>query len=85
MPNKYFNAANIAAGQKRDPNRIEGQIEALKEFWLQHPDWRLVQLVRNVSEWEPPSGKVSVDTFYQEDTEFFSKLSAYPYAPKEEL
>ena len=46
--------------QPRDPDRIPEVLEAIKQLWEQHPDWRLGQLIRNVA----PLGK---DVFYVED------------------
>ena len=33
----------------RDPDRIDGIIEAVKAEWQQAPDWRLGQLIVNIS------------------------------------
>ena len=33
----------------RDPNRIDQVIEAVKTEWKQAPDWRLGQLIVNIS------------------------------------
>lgn len=33
----------------RDPNRIDTIIEAVKAEWKQEPDWRLGQLIVNIS------------------------------------
>ena len=46
----------------RDPNRIDTVIEAVKEEWRQVPDWRLGQLIVNISR---AAGKM--DPFFLED------------------
>ena len=33
----------------RDPNRIDGICDLLKEVWKQYPDWRLGQLIFNLT------------------------------------
>ena len=33
----------------RDPNRIDSVIETVKEEWKKEPDWRLGQLIVNIS------------------------------------
>ena len=33
----------------RDPNRIPVMLEELKTLWETHPDWRLGQLIVNLS------------------------------------
>lgn len=43
----------------RDPNRIDVICDLLKEVWKQYPDWRLGQLIFNLT------GKY--DNFYVED------------------
>ena len=49
----------------RDENRIDKMCELLRQTWHLVPDWRLGQLVVNISK----SCK-SLDTFYVEDEEF---------------
>lgn len=44
----------------RDPNRIDVICDLLKEVWKQYPDWRLGQLIFNLT------GKY--DCFYVEDS-----------------
>ena len=43
----------------RDPNRIDGICDLLKEVWKQYPDWRLGQLLFNITG--------QYDMFYVED------------------
>lgn len=43
----------------RDPNKIDVICDLLKEVWKQYPDWRLGQLIFNLT------GKY--DCFYVED------------------
>lgn len=38
----------------RNPERIEPMCEALKEYWNEHPDQRLGQLVTNLSTMHDP-------------------------------
>ena len=46
----------------RDPKRIDVVIEAVKEEWKKEPDWRLGQLIVNISR---AAGKM--DPFFLED------------------
>ena len=50
----------------RDPERIERICDLLKEVWKQYPDWRLGQLIFNLT------GKY--DCFYVEDNVLEEKL-----------
>lgn len=43
----------------RDPNRIDGICDLLRKVWKQYPDWRLGQLIFNLTG--------SYDCFYVED------------------
>lgn len=43
----------------RDPNRIDEICDLLKEVWKQYPDWRLGQLLFNITG--------QYDMFYVED------------------
>ena len=43
----------------RDPNRIDVICDLLRDVWKQHPDWRLGQLIFNLT------GRY--DCFYVED------------------
>jgi uncharacterized protein YihD (DUF1040 family) len=43
----------------RDPARIDRLLDALRRYWMQHPDLRLGQIVCNASG--------EVDPFYLED------------------
>ena len=33
----------------RDPNRITKTLKAIEKFWMANPDWRLGQLIVNIS------------------------------------
>ena len=33
----------------RDPNRIDTMLDELKQLWMTDPDWRLGQLIANLS------------------------------------
>jgi hypothetical protein len=46
---------------ERDPQRIDPMIDALRELWHRHPDYRLGQLVVNLT------GKLAPEVFYFED------------------
>ena len=46
----------------RDPKRIDAVIEAVRDEWKQVPDWRLGQLIVNISR---AAGKM--DPFFLED------------------
>ena len=35
----------------RDPVRIRSILEEIERIWVQHPDWRLGQLVSNLTGW----------------------------------
>ena len=49
-----------------DPNRIDEIWDLLREIWKQYPDWRLGQLIFNLT------GKY--DCFYVEDSDLEEKL-----------
>jgi hypothetical protein len=46
---------------ERDPQRIDPLIDALRELWHRHPDYRLTQLIVNLT------GEVSPEVFSFED------------------
>ena len=46
---------------EREPSRIDPMLDALQELWHRHPDYRLTQLVVNLT------GKVAPEVFYCED------------------
>lgn len=50
----------------RDPNRIDVICDLLKEVWKQYPDWRLGQLIFNLTG--------SHDCFYVEDDDLKERL-----------
>ena len=52
----------------RDPNRIDGILEELRELWKQVPDWRLGQLFCNTQRNE------GYDLFFYEDDELINAI-----------
>lgn len=38
----------------RDPNRIPEVLEEIEHLWRLHPDWRLGQLISNLTAWSDP-------------------------------
>lgn len=56
----------------RDPKRIQPLLAALTEYWTQHPDWRLGQIVcncgREIGHWDP---------FYMEDDQLLGVIRAH--------
>lgn len=54
----------------RNPNRISEVLKELEEFWKQVPDWRLGQIISNIS-YETLG---SNDPFYMEDTDLLNNL-----------
>jgi len=56
----------------RDPNRIDLIMEKLTKIWKLHPDWRLCQLLYNVT---ISTGWKQKDLFYFEDDELLKKLN----------
>ena len=55
----------------RDPNRIDGILEELKELWKKVPDWRLSQLFCNVQRNE------GYDQYYYEDEELINAIKNF--------
>lgn len=53
----------------RDPNRIDEVLEALREYWVAHPDMRLGQILVNLI-----GAKFAVDIFYVEDDVLLERL-----------
>lgn len=53
----------------RDSARIDVMLAELRSFWLEHPDWRLGQIISNVI----PDG-FEGDPFYVEDDEMLAGL-----------
>lgn len=51
----------------RDPNRIDEICELLREVWKQYPDWRLGQLIFNLTN--------EYDCFYVEDSDLKTALN----------
>lgn len=56
----------------RDPNRIGPMLEALARVWMEYPDYRLGQLIDNVSYTYRPHGQQSV--FFVEDDDMLAAL-----------
>jgi len=52
----------------RDPDRIDEVLEEVEEYWKEHPDLRLGQIIVNIAE------RNVVDPFYIEDDELKSAL-----------
>lgn len=50
----------------RDPNRIDVICDLLKEVWKQYPDWRLGQLIFNMTQQH--------DVFFIEDEKMIEAL-----------
>lgn len=48
----------------RDPKRIPRVLDALRQAWQRHPDWRLGQLVSNAM------GPGPQDVFFREDADW---------------
>ena len=57
----------------RDPQRIDGVLAAVRDLWIRYPDWRLCQLIHNVT------GKY--DAFYVEDETVLEQLQAWKPKP----
>ena len=38
----------------RDPQRIPEVLEVIEQLWRLHPDWRLGQLISNLTAWSDP-------------------------------
>ena len=58
----------------RDPNRIDGYCDRLKEIWKHVPDWRFGQLMSNIlCEYYAQNG----DPFFIEDEDFFQWMEEY--------
>ncbi|MBO6270588.1 MAG: hypothetical protein J6N19_15775 [Clostridium sp.] len=53
----------------RDPNRIPKTLKAIEKFWKANPDWRLGQLIVNISR---AAGKM--DPFFLEDDQLLAIL-----------
>ena len=54
----------------RDPRRIHWMTEMLADYWEQHPDLRLGQLVQNLASRATPSTTV----FFVEDSALLAQL-----------
>lgn len=57
----------------RNPERIPKIIKELEEFWKQNPDWRLGQVISNLS-YELIANN---DPFYMEDSNLLELLKTY--------
>lgn len=58
---------------ERDPARINGILDKLREVWERHPDLRLTQLVVNVAGATPPCPEI----FYLDDDALLRGLYSY--------
>ena len=56
---------------ERDPERIDPMLSALGELWRRHPDYRLTQLIVNLT------GKVAPEVFYFEDEPLERQIRAW--------
>lgn len=61
----------------RNPNRINLIIDKLRELWIEHPDWRLCQLISNVTGMHDP--------FYCEDNQLLDGICSYLHEDKIEF
>lgn len=52
----------------REPDRIDGVLEELEDYWKEHPDLRLGQIIVHIAERE------RIDPFYIEDYHLHQKL-----------
>ena len=59
----------------RDPNRIDAVIEAVKNEWKKEPDWRLGQLIVNISR-----AAGMEDPFFLEDDRLMQLLEGAQHA-----
>ena len=57
----------------RDPARINGVVNKLREVWIQYPEFRLAQLVFNVSGATQPCPEI----FYLEDDALLRGLDSF--------
>lgn len=57
----------------RDPKRIDDVLKELGKFWKEVPDWRLGQVIANISR----DCGMSADPFYLEDDKLLTKLREY--------
>ena len=57
----------------RNPERIPKIIKELEEFWKQNPNWRLGQVISNLS-YELMANN---DPFYMEDSNLLELLKTY--------
>ena len=59
----------------RDPNRIKPLLKQIEDYWTQHPDLRLAQIISNAnSSRQKGSDTVNHDVFYLEDDELLRNL-----------
>lgn len=54
----------------RNPDRIQPMLDKLAEFWKEHPDFRLGQLIMTIG----MTGEHNPKLFYMEDEEFLKLL-----------
>jgi uncharacterized protein YihD (DUF1040 family) len=57
----------------RDPARIERMLDLVSMIWQRHPDWRLGQLLANVSK------EMTANVYFYEDNVLEQKLLQYFY------
>ena len=63
----------------RDPNRIPIRLEELKTLWQSHPDWRLGQLIANLSR----AADIE-DPFYVQDDRLLNTIRKWNACAKAE-
>ena len=66
----------------RDPKRIEPILYLIRKIWKQNPDWRLCQLLSNMS---VAIGWKNFDLFYLEDDMLKEGLSNYLISIRNEM
>ena len=66
----------------RDPKRIEPILYLIRKIWKQNPDWRLCQLLSNMS---VMIGWKDFDLFYLEDAMLQESLSNYLISIRNEM
>ena len=59
----------------RDPNRIPGYAQRLAAAWAKVPDWRLSQLLTNIT--LDYINKYDIEPFYMEDEQFLTYIENY--------
>ena len=58
----------------RNPDRIPQVLEEIEHLWRQHPDWRLGQLICNLTAWANPE---EVSPYDIEDDELVAQIERH--------